>query len=387
MSRAEEIKKQLQNPVAETANGGPKNLKKSRNNGNNSPSDDDDIRKAVSSVIVVERPNVRWEDIAGLDLAKEVLQETVILPIRCPQMFAPNKRQPWKGILLYGPPGTGKSYLAKAVATEAKSTFFSVSPAQLMSKWQGDTEKMVRTLFEMAREQKPSVIFIDEVDAFCSARGEGDTESSRRVKNQFLTELDGVGNSMDGVLLLGATNLPWNLDIAMRRRFERKIYISLPDVKGRIEMFKTALSKITNNLTDAQIKELAKMSEGLSGADVSVALRDALMEPVRLVLKATHFKPLQGGVNNIGMRNGNDDVAVCNNGAEIDENSAKWVPCSPGDPLARETSWTKLNGENLIEPDVSYRHFEQAIRRARPTVATSDLHQYVKWTADFGQDS
>lgn len=192
--------------------------------------DDDDeeersaMRKALLDAVVTENPNVRWDDVAGLEYAKEALKEAVILPKKFPNFFT-GKRKPWKGVLLYGPPGTGKSYLAKAVATEAESYFISVSSADLVSKWQGDSEKLVKELFELARENAPSVIFIDEIDSLVSTRSDSESESSRRIKTQFLVQMDGIGNGTDGVLVLAATNLPNSLDDALLRRLERRVLI------------------------------------------------------------------------------------------------------------------------------------------------------------------
>ena len=171
------------------------------------------MKKALSGAIVTEKPNIHWDDVAGLESAKEALKEAIILPIKFPQLFQ-GSRKPWSGILLYGPPGTGKSFLAKACATECDSTFYSVSSSDLVSKWQGESEKLVKTLFESARESKPSMIFINEVDSLC-----GENESSRRIKTEFLVQMDGCGNSQEGVLVMGATNTPWELDDAFRRRF------------------------------------------------------------------------------------------------------------------------------------------------------------------------
>ena len=153
--------------------------------------------------ILQEKPNVRWDDVVGLADAKQALREAVILPLRLPHLFS-GKRQPWRGILLYGPPGTGKSYLAKAVATEVGGTFFSISSSDLMSKWHGESEKLVKQLFAMARENKPSVIFIDEIDSIATIRGAAANESAatRGVKTEFLVQMQGVADNNKGVLLL-----------------------------------------------------------------------------------------------------------------------------------------------------------------------------------------
>ncbi|RTG81988.1 vacuolar protein-sorting-associated protein 4, partial [Schistosoma bovis] len=149
----------------------------------------------LQGAIVTEKPNISWDDVIGLQSAKEALKEAVILPIKFPHLFT-GKRTPWRGILLYGPPGTGKSYLAKAVATEANnSTFLSVSSSDLVSKWLGESEKLVRSLFAMAREQKPSIIFIDEVDSLCGSRNDNESESTRRIKTEFLVQMQVTGPS------------------------------------------------------------------------------------------------------------------------------------------------------------------------------------------------
>ncbi|XP_032468074.1 vacuolar protein sorting-associated protein 4A isoform X2 [Phocoena sinus] len=248
------------------------------------------LQEQLMGAVVMEKPNIRWNDVAGLEGAKEALKEAVILPIKFPHLFT-GKRTPWRGILLFGPPGTGKSYLAKAVATEANnSTFFSVSSSDLMSKWLGESEKLVKNLFELARQHKPSIIFIDEVDSLCGSRNENESEAARRIKTEFLVQMQGVGNNNDGTLVLGATNIPWVLDSAIRRRFEKRIYIPLPEEAARAQMFRLHLGSTPHNLTDANIHELARKTEGYSGADISIIVRDSLMQPVRKVQSATHFK-------------------------------------------------------------------------------------------------
>ncbi|KAH6677403.1 P-loop containing nucleoside triphosphate hydrolase protein [Halenospora varia] len=324
------------------------------------------LRSALAGAILSDKPNIRWEDVAGLEGAKEALKEAVVLPIKFPHLFT-GKRQPWKGILLYGPPGTGKSYLAKAVATEANSTFFSVSSSDLVSKWMGESERLVKQLFAMARENKPSIIFIDEIDALCGPRGEGESEASRRIKTEMLVQMDGVGRDSKGVLVLGATNIPWQLDAAIRRRFQRRVHISLPDAAARTTMFEISVGTTPCDLTKADFKRLGDLSEGYSGSDISIAVQDALMQPVRLIQTATHYKKV-----------------MCK--SEEGETVEKLTPCSPGDNGAMEMNWTEVDSDKLLEPPLTLKDFVKAVKGARPTVSKGDIEKSEEWTAEFGSE-
>ncbi len=151
----------------------------------------------------------------------------------------------------------------------------------------------MKQLFNMARENKPSIIFIDEVDALCGPRGEGESEASRRIKTELLVQMDGVGKDSTGVLVLGATNIPWQLDPAIRRRFQRRVHVGLPDLAARTTMFKIAVGDTPTKLTAADYRDLALQCDGYSGSDITNAVQDALMEPIRKLSQATHFKPVR----------------------------------------------------------------------------------------------
>ncbi|ROT42022.1 vacuolar protein sorting-associated protein [Sodiomyces alkalinus F11] len=362
MDRAEKLKSHLDEVEAKkTAGKGAVGANGKSKDDKEEDGEDKKLKNALSSAILQERPNVRWEDVAGLEAAKETLKEAVVIPIRFPSLFQ-GKRQPWKGILLYGPPGTGKSYLAKAVATEANSTFFSVSSSDLISKWMGESERLVKLLFSMARENKPSVIFIDEIDALCSPRGEGDSEASRRIKTELLVQMDGVGNDSKGILVLGATNIPWQLDSAIRRRFQRRIHIGLPDAAGRASMFRIAVGDTETNLAVNDYTALAKSSEGYSGSDIANVVQHALMRPVAKIVQATHYKEV------------------------IVDGQKKLTPCSPGDPAAKEMSWHDVQSDDLLAPTVDVKDFKLALKETPPTVSMSDVEAHQKWTAELGSE-
>jgi katanin p60 ATPase-containing subunit A1 len=187
---------------------------------------DGNLIETLEGEVVDKNPSVSFDDIAELDSAKNILKEAVLLPILMPDFFK-GIRRPWKGVLLYGPPGTGKTMLAKALATQGKTVFFNVSAATFASKWRGESEKLIRLLFDMAKFYAPTTIFIDEVDSIGSKRTDGENEASRRVKTELLVQMDGVNVNSSSenkiVMVLGATNRPWDLDDALRRRFEKRV--------------------------------------------------------------------------------------------------------------------------------------------------------------------
>jgi len=336
--------------------------------------DDEEVNKlrgALSSAIVSEKPNIKWDDVAGLEAAKDALKEAVILPVKFPQLFTGNRR-PWKGILLYGPPGTGKSFLAKAVATEADATFFSVSSSDLVSKWQGESERLVRNLFEMAREERRAIIFIDEVDSLCGSRSEGENDSARRIKTEFLVQMQGVGHDSNSILVLGATNVPWELDPAIRRRFEKRIYIPLPEVEARAHMIRSNLGDTPHSLHDDNFDELAQRTDGYSGSDISVVVREAMMEPLRKCQMAQYFRQTPDGM-----------LTPCDKCPHCQKSDPK-KPCSVC--KAKKMSLYDVQSEQLKVPDVTFEDFQKAIERAHTSVAREELDRFIEWTREFGEE-
>jgi len=386
MKRAEELRDYVnkQNEVGGSSKaGGSSTGMKKKGDGDEDEADaeKEKLRGALSGAIVTEKPNIKWDDVAGLELAKDSLKETVILPTRFPQLFT-GKRRPFKGILLYGPPGTGKSYLAKAVATEADSTFFSVSSSDLVSKWQGESERLVKQLFEMARESPGgrAIVFIDEVDSLCGSRSEGESDSSRRIKTEFLVQMDGVGKSSGNVLILGATNVPWELDAAIRRRFEKRVYIPLPEGEARTFMVKLHLGDTPNTLGERDFEKIGEMTTGASGSDIAVLVKEALMQPLRTCQKAQQFCP------------DGDFLVPCEHYPSCERCPPKLSGDAKGKDYTctscgaiRTTLWD-ISPEKLKAPDVSFMHFENVLRNGFSSVSTDELKEYDNWTKQFGQE-
>lgn len=242
------------------------------------------LAESLSRDIIRGSPDVQWESIKGLENAKRLLKEAVVMPIKYPKYFT-GLLSPWKGILLFGPPGTGKTMLAKAVATECKTTFFNISASSVVSKWRGDSEKLIKVLFELARHHAPSTIFLDEIDAIISQRGEGNSEheASRRLKTELLIQMDGLTKTDELVFVLAATNLPWQLDAAMLRRLEKRILVPLPEPEARRAMFEELLP-LQPGEEELPYDLLVEKTEGYSGSDIRLLCKEAAMQPLRRVM-------------------------------------------------------------------------------------------------------
>jgi len=300
---------------------------------------DSDLVEMLERDIVQKNPNIHWDDIADLNEAKRLLEEAVVLPMWMPDFFK-GIRRPWRGVLMVGPPGTGKTMLAKAVATECGTTFFNVSSSTLTSKYRGESEKLVRLLFEMARFYAPSTIFIDEIDSLCSRRGsESEHEASRRVKSELLVQMDGMSSTTAEpgkvVMVLAATNFPWDIDEALRRRLEKRILIPLPTLEGRESLLKINLKGLKVE-TDLDLGNIACKLDGYSGADITNVCRDASMMSMRR--KIAGKKP-----------------------SEI----------------------RSLCSEELDMP-VTKQDFMEAVQKCNKSVSKEDLEKYEKWMEEFG---
>ena len=313
---------------------------------------DGELIEMVEREVMIRRPNVEFDDIAELEGPKNILKEAVLLPLLMPDFFR-GVRRPWKGVLLYGPPGTGKTILAKALATQGKTMFFNVSPTTLASKWKGESEKLIRILFEMAHFYAPSIVFIDKVDALDQKRDDGDNEASRKVLAEMLVQMDGISGKLDQenlsveelkkniVMVMGATNLPWDLDKVLRRRFEKRVYIPLPNSVGRREMFRIN-NKYFKVVKDIDLDSLVQKTEGYSGADIANVFREASIINMNEVIKRTEGKI--------------DFTMIRDNFSFV---------------------------KQLLDEPLTQSHFEEAIKKITSSVSQSDAKKYEQFTEEY----
>eukprot|EP01083_Nonionella_stella_P092498 258987_1 len=292
-----------------------------------------EYQKRIENEILNEELGVAFEDIAGLDYVKQVLFETVILPAQRPDVFT-GLRAPPKGVLLFGPPGNGKTMVAKAVASESHCTFFNISASSLTSKWVGESEKLMRALFEEARRRQPSIIFIDEIDSLLTSRGGSkESEGARRLKTEFLVQFDGVSsNADDRILVMGATNIPQELDDAVLRRFSKRIQIPLPEPATRAHLLNKLLSDQKSKLSRSDLDRVVAATQGYSCSDLAQLAKDAAMGPVRDAGKAI----------------------------------------------------TKRNFKSSDIRPIVFRHFEESLQAIRPSVPADSLRVINEWDQKFG---
>ncbi|XP_017770801.1 PREDICTED: katanin p60 ATPase-containing subunit A-like 2 [Nicrophorus vespilloides] len=238
----------------------------------------------ITSEIVPRSAGIFWKDCIGLSAASESLKEAVVYPLERPELFT-GLLAPWKGVLLFGPPGTGKTRLAKALAGESPSTFINLAISTFVSKWRGESEKMLKVLFDVARLYAPSTIFIDELDAIASRHEDHQHEASRRFTSELLIQLDGIlsasGDDDPNIFVLATTNLPWNLGAAILRRFEKRILLNVPDAEARLELFRYYFGRNRNKFSDADYKRMAELTGNFSCAEIRIVCKEALMGTLR----------------------------------------------------------------------------------------------------------
>lgn len=292
--------------------------------------EEEEMISSIMETVITEKPSVTWDDIGGLEEPKARIREAIILPMKRPEVFK-GPLKPWKGILLFGPPGCGKTLLAKAAANECDATFFSISAADILSKWFGESEKLIKTLFGAAEKKAPSIIFVDEIDSIAAERTISETGAERRVLTQVLRQMDGV-EELKSVLVMAATNIPWILDPAILRRFEKRVRVPLPDADARRKIFDIHL-KGAELAKDVDLDALTKMTSGYSGSDLERVCREAAMNPLREAEKSGDLMKTEIKLRPIGMAD-----------------------------------------------------FERAIKSVKPTVVPEYVQKYDEWGRTFGAD-
>lgn len=244
------------------------------------PGDWKEMYELISKEIIPRNVNTKWDDCIGLEKEINIIKEAVVYPLDYPEFFM--HVSPWKGILLYGPPGTGKTLLARALACESKTIFINVTASCFISKWRGESEKLIRVLFEVARKNSPCTIFIDELDALSSRRDKNQHEASRRFKSELLTQMDGILESDTKIFILATSNLPWEIDPAILRRFDKKIFVDLPPKNARAKMFeKNLYIQNSDDFKEVNFVDFANATENYSGNDIKIICKSALMATVR----------------------------------------------------------------------------------------------------------
>ncbi|XP_022341531.2 uncharacterized protein LOC111135601 [Crassostrea virginica] len=317
------------------------------------------VRRNAIEDTIITKGGIKFQDIAGLNDAKAALREAIIIPLLFPHLFT-GSIKPWKRILLYGPPGTGKSRLAQAVSSEIKSTFYCVSSSDLVSSWVGESEKLIKELFHHATKQKGrSVIFIDEIDSICRQRSSREEEYTRRIKTELLKQMEGADNAGDSdkIFLLCATNCPWELDSAFLRRFQKRIFIPLPDKEARIALMKIHTKDNKVVLSEEDWGVLGEQTEGYSGSDLANLTLESLFCPIRELQASKEWKQ-------------KDD---------------QYVPCKEGEEADIKASIVEIPAQKVRPREVTLSDFLSALKTHRKTVTQEEIQKFENFTKSMGE--
>ncbi len=310
-------------------------VREGRSNGGDE-TEEDIFRHHVEGLMT--KSDVKWSDIGGLDDVKRLMMETVVVSA----LQRPSLIQPWKGILLFGPPGTGKTLLASAAAGSLKATFFNVKASSVLSKYFGESTKIISALYAVARERAPSIVFIDEVDALTTRRSGEQSEASRRMLSTLLTELDGFQDKGSDLLVmtLAATNTPWDLDEAVLSRFQRRIYVPLPDKKAAKEIIRINTHGLDVRKLDLNVIAEESVRRLYSGRDIKNLCQEAIWNMIREENKDLH-------------------------------------------KLA-ELPYEKLKRHSLRTRPLDMRDFEEAFKKIKSPLTRRDVERYERWAGEFG---
>ena len=317
--------------------------------------------------IYKEKYNIKLDEVAGQEKVKEALKEFIINPDKIPTILE-NNQKPLKGILLYGPPGAGKTYLAKAVGTEFKGNFLTVYGPIIISKWnsQSKQEIIIKEIFDCAKKYKPAVIHLDEIDFITKANNENDNmnDTTRKMKQEFLNQMQNLKNN-DEVMVLGIASKPWELDPLVRKCFQKKIYINLPELNARKKIFELYLKNNSHNLTNEQIEYLAKNTELFTCSDIYNLIQETIYEPIKKCQKVEYFKKIKG----------------------INGHEWNYIPCEQNDPYAIKMKMEEIKDpKEIIFPEVNFDDFKNVLGRTKPTMTIEEMKKYEKFEEEFGQE-
>ncbi|KEG15313.1 vacuolar transport protein 4A [Trypanosoma grayi] len=315
--------------------------------------------------ITTSTSSVRWADIVGCEDAIAALKQATILPLQFPHLFQGPRRFS-RRILLYGPPGTGKTLLAAAAATGYGAPLLTISSADILSKWIGESERQVRRVFDAATRPPRCILFLDEVDAICSVRGAaGESEASRRVKTELLLRMQSLNS--DRITIIAATNMPWELDSAFRRRFDHLIFVGLPSPSARRQLFALELQHVSHTLSDEDVEWLVNSTEGYSASDIRHVAQHAAMEPVHQITQTEYVKPVPAA----GVAATERTDGIC------------YISCSEADENALPLH--SIPAAELHVPKVCRRDFETALRGFPPTVSNEEMLKFTHWRSREGR--